>query len=46
MKQQRPYVGQIKNTGNQVVKGPYAGSDAKKGTVQKGNDLRGGTKSK
>ena len=42
----KPYVGQIKSSGNQVVKGPYAGTDAKKGTVQKGNDLRTGTKSK
>lgn len=43
MKDKRPYVGEIKNTGSQVVKGPYANGGAKHGTVKKGNDLRTGT---
>ncbi len=43
MKKVRPYVGEIKNTGSQVVKGPFANGGAKHGTVKKGNDLRGGT---
>lgn len=42
----RPYVGEIKHSGSQVVKGPFAGTDAKKSVVKKGNDLRQGGKKK
>ncbi len=45
MKGKRPYVGEIKNTGSQVVRGPYANGGTKHGTVRKGDDLRTGTKS-
>lgn len=43
MKKERPYVGEIKNAGSQVVKGAFVNSGAKHGTVKKGNDLRTGT---
>lgn len=46
MAEKRPYVGGIKHTGSQFVSGPYANTDAKKGKVQKGNDLRTGGKDK
>ena len=36
--------GKIKNGGSQVVKAPSQTTDPKKGTVQKGNDLRTGKK--
>ena len=38
-----PYAGKIKNTGVQVVKGPYSGGNTKgKSTVKTGTDLRTG----
>lgn len=37
------YKGKIKNTGTQIVKGPYAGGQKKgKAAVKTGNDLRNG----
>ncbi len=39
-----PYAGKIKNGGSQVVKAPSQTTDAKKGTVKKGGDLRSGRK--
>jgi len=36
------YAGKIKNSGTQVVKAPMQTSDAKKGTVKTGTDLRSG----
>lgn len=39
------YDGKIKNTGGQVVKGPYATHEGRvKGTVHKGGDMRTGKK--
>ncbi len=38
------YAGKIKNGGTQVVKAPTQQTDPKKGTVQKGSDLRTGKK--
>lgn len=38
------YVGKIKNGGTQVVKAPHQTTDAKKGTVKTGRDLRVGKK--
>lgn len=38
------YAGKIKNSGTQVVKAPHQSTDAKKGTVKKGGDLRSGRK--
>lgn len=45
MANQNPYAGKIKNTGAQIVKGPYA-DKGKKGTtkVTTGGDLRTGKK--
>lgn len=41
------YEGKIKNTGGQVVKGPYADGGKKgNGTVRTGDDLRTGKKGK
>lgn len=40
----RAYVGAIKNGGTQVVKAPMQTTDAKKGTVKSGSDLRAGKK--
>lgn len=36
------YAGKIKNGGSQVVKAPNQTTDAKKGTVKTGTDLRSG----
>ena len=42
---EKGYVGQIKNTGNQVVKAPHQAEVKKGNTVKKtGNDLRNGGK--
>lgn len=38
------YAGRIKNGGTQVVKAPKQTTDAKKGTVKTGRDLRAGRK--
>lgn len=38
------YIGRIKNSGTQIVQAPRQSTDAKKGTVKKGGDLRGGKK--
>ena len=38
------YVGRIKNGGTQVVKAPNQPTDAKKGVVHTGSDLRTGKK--
>ena len=38
------YAGRIKNSGTQVIKAPHQSTDAKKGTVKKGGDLRAGKK--
>ena len=40
----KSYVGSIKNSGTQVVKAPVQTTDAKKGTVKTGGDLRSGKK--
>jgi hypothetical protein len=39
---EKGYIGKIKNSGSQVVKAPNQVTDAKKGTVKKGEDLRTG----
>lgn len=45
MAEKNPYAGKIKNTGGQVVKGPYADGGKKgKSTVKTGEDLRTGKK--
>lgn len=44
MMSENPYVGRIKNAGSQVVKAPHQTTDAKKGTVKTGRDLRTGKK--
>jgi len=36
------YIGRVKNGGTQVVKAPNQKTDAKKGTVKTGKDLRAG----
>ena len=36
------YIGKIKNGGTQNVKAPHQSTDAKKGTVKTGKDLRCG----
>lgn len=38
------YVGRIKNGGTQIVQAPIQHTDAKKGTVKTGSDLRTGKK--
>lgn len=38
------YAGRIKNGGTQVIKAPKQTTDAKKGTVKTGSDLRTGRK--
>lgn len=38
------YVGRIKNGGTQVVKAPNQQTDAKKGVIHTGSDLRTGKK--
>ncbi len=43
-KEQHGYVGKIKNGGTQIVKAPHQSTDAKKGTVRTGTDLRTGKK--
>lgn len=42
--QDNGYAGKIKNGGTQVVKAPKQTTDAKKGTVKTGGDLRSGKK--
>lgn len=42
MGKENGYIGKIKNAGTQVVQAPYQTTDAKKGTVKKGTDLRAG----
>lgn len=42
--EKKSYIGRIKNSGTQVVEAPYQSTDAKKGTVKKGRDLRAGKK--
>ncbi len=42
MSDKSAYAGKIKNGGTQVVKAPMQTTDAKKGTVKKGTDLRSG----
>jgi hypothetical protein len=44
MSDKSAYVGKIKNGGTQVVKAPIQTTDAKKGTVKTGKDLRAGRK--
>ena len=44
MSDKSEYVGKIKNGGTQVVKAPIQSTDAKKGTVKTGKDLRTGRK--
>lgn len=44
MSDKSAYVGKIKNGGSQVVKAPVQSTDAKKGTVKTGSDLRTGKK--
>ena len=40
---EKGYAGKIKNSGTQVVKGPYSGGQKKgKSTVKTGDDLRTG----
>ena len=40
---EKGYIGKIKNTGTQIVKGPYSGGQKKgKNVVKTGNDLRNG----
>lgn len=36
------YAGNIKNTGSQMVKAPFAQTPKKNGTVKRGDDLRTG----
>lgn len=36
------YAGKIKNSGAQIIKAPNQSTDAKKGTVRTGKDLRAG----
>ena len=44
---EKAYTGKIKNTGTQIVKGPYSGNQKKgKSTVKTGNDLRNGRSGK
>lgn len=42
--QENGYAGKIKNGGTQVVKAPKQTTDAKKGAVKTGGDLRSGKK--
>ncbi len=42
--EQNAYAGKIKNGGTQIVKAPRQSTDAKKGTVKTGRDLRAGRK--
>ncbi len=42
--EQNAYAGKIKNSGTQIVKAPRQSTDAKKGTVKTGRDLRAGRK--
>lgn len=42
MKEQKGYIGAIKNTGTQVVKAPHQIAAAKTGKVRTGKDLRTG----
>lgn len=44
MSEKSGYVGRIKNGGTQVVKALNQQTDAKKGTVKTGSDLRTGKK--
>lgn len=44
MSEKSAYVGKIKNGGTQVVQAPNQRTDAKKGTVKTGKDLRTGKK--
>ena len=44
MSEKSGYIGRIKNSGSQVVKAPNQTTDAKKGTVKTGSDLRTGKK--
>ena len=44
MSEKSAYVGKIKNGGTQNVKAPNQSTDAKKGTVKTGSDLRSGKK--
>lgn len=44
MSEKSGYVSRIKNGGTQVVKAPNQQTDAKKGTVKTGSDLRTGKK--
>ena len=44
MSEKSGYVGRIKNGGTQVVKAPNQQTNAKKGTVHTGGDLRTGKK--
>lgn len=44
MEKRSGYIGRIKNSGTQIVQAPHQSTDAKKGTVKKGGDLRGGKK--
>lgn len=42
MSEKSAYIGKIKNGGTQIVKAPMQTTDAKKGTVKTGKDLRSG----
>lgn len=44
MAERSEYVGKIKNSSTQNVKAPHQSTDAKKGTVKTGKDLRCGKK--
>lgn len=44
MSDKSAYAGKIKNGGTQIVKAPQQTTDAKKGTVKTGRDLRTGGK--
>ena len=44
MSDKSAYAGKIKNGGTQIVKAPQQTTDAKKGTVKPGRDLRTGGK--
>lgn len=42
MSDKSAYAGKIRNSGTQVVKAPFQSTNAKKGTVRTGKDLRTG----
>lgn len=42
--EKKGYIGRIKNSGTQVIQAPHQSTEAKKGTVKRGRDLRTGKK--